>query len=125
MDLILILDYLRWFAALMVGFTIHNSLKFDTLKKMKGKEGQTYSIHQYLVDEAPSHITNLACCFLWMLVLQDLLNLTRESDWVRYAITLMSATVGYANSSLVLKILGRTQKAMLTKADAEAKEKER
>lgn len=125
MDWTLILDYFRWFAALMVGFTIHNSLKFDSLRQIAKKINEEYTLKRFLIDEVPSHITNLACCILWMLVLQDLINLTKETDWVRYAITLMSATVGYANSSLVIKVLGRTQKAMLTKADAEAKEREK
>lgn len=104
MTLTLIMLYAKCFAAVWIGFIIHTLSKYTTNRDLAIKANSLYPFGQFLKDAWPSHTINMLCVCLWMIAFGEFLKAYPDFPWYMWII--ISAIVGWGNSSIVLKLFG-------------------
>lgn len=112
--------YLKAFAAVSIGLLIHTLMKYRTMLALYEKAGEYMSLRKFLFMERVSHAINVLCVCFWLLWIPDLIKLYADIElWI----ALLSGVVGYANSSLVIKVFGVGNKYILNVIDKKVKDK--
>lgn len=112
--------YFKCFMAVLIGLGIHTGLKYQSTLKLHKVAEEKYSFMDFIRKGKISHAVNLLCCFFWMLILHDVIMIYPK---IELFITLLSGCVGYANSSLVIRVFGIGQKVVMDKLGTLADQK--
>lgn len=117
----IIILYLKCLTALILGLVIHTGTKFNEVKVLHSTANETLTFKSFIKSALMSHIINLTSALLWLLVLPDLIRAVptiKDSVYIANIAHIgMCALVGYANSSIILKIFGAGTKYVMDVID--------
>lgn len=109
--MILFILYLKCFAAMMIGLAVHTITKFNEAKELFDKgnvEELTFST--FLKKKMSSHILNVICSSLWLLILPYAVKqypTVNDSEYLAAIVhILICAIAGWGGSSIALKFFG-------------------
>jgi hypothetical protein len=113
--------YLKCFAAVLLGLTIHTGTKYNEVKALHTTANEAFTFKDFLKNAIASHIINLSCVLLWMIVLPDLIKAfpkIKDSEYLANIVHIAGcALIGWANSSIILKIFGAGTKYVMDTID--------
>lgn len=117
----LVILYAKCFLALAFGLVIYTGLKFNEVKELHKNANEQLTFKDWLKTTLVSHIINLACVAMWMLLLPDLVKQFPAIQGSVYYANLAHiagcALVGWGNSSVILKLFGAGTKYVMTVID--------
>jgi hypothetical protein len=110
MDATIIL-YLKCIGGLLVSLVIHTLVKFNEAQELFAKGNvEELTLKAFLRKKPLSHLLNLICALSWLLFLPDIIRahpvIYGSAFYANIVHILACMVVGYANSSIMLKLLG-------------------
>jgi hypothetical protein len=113
--------YGKCLIAVTLGLVIHTASKFQELYKLHVTANEPLTLSEFLRMTIVSHVINVACVAMWMLALPDFIRAMPTIYGSEFAANVVHificGTVGYANSSIILKVFGSGKRYILTKID--------
>lgn len=113
--------YLKCFAAVLLGLVIHTGMKFEEIRKLHVTANEPFTFKAFLRKAIVSHIINLSCVLLWMIMLPDVIKafpVINGSEFIANLVHIFGcALIGWANSSIVLKLFGAGTKYVMDTID--------
>ncbi len=117
----IIILYLKCIVALILGLAIHTGTKFNEVKALHTTANETLTFKSFLRSAIVSHIINLSSVVLWLLILPDLIRQfpkVKDSEYLANIAHIGGcALIGYANSSIILKVFGAGTKYVMEVID--------
>jgi hypothetical protein len=117
----IVILYAKCFLALALGFTVYIMTKFNEVKALHTTANETLTFKAFLSATITSQVISAACVIIWMLILPDLIKeypKVKDSIYIANIIHIGGcALIGYANSSIVLKIFGAGTKYIMDTID--------
>lgn len=113
--------YAKCFIAVLLGLVIHTGTKFQEVKQLHVKANESYGPGLFFKTTIVSQIINIASVLIWMLVLPDVIKAVPTINGsvviANIAHILGCAVIGWANSSIVLKLFGSGTKYIMDQID--------
>lgn len=110
----------------LFGLVIHTMKKFSALKnqssKIKNPSEKPLDFKRYIHDDLANHIINLCSVLVWFLLLNEAFIIIDKHmpDYSSLVFLILSVTIGYFNSSIVLSVLSKTKERLDTVMDKKA-----
>lgn len=113
--------YGKCYASLFAGLVVHFALKFNSNKELHSVANEKLTFGRFFSDSLSSHVINIACSFLWMLVLPDVIKalpkINGSESYANIAHIAMCFVMGVFNSYIVLYFADRAKKKIMAVID--------